>query len=182
MQLVSFQSQVDGGAYAYSDIAMTFATWISPEFQLYIMKDYRRLKTGESSRLSLNWNRNREISKLNYRIHTDAIKENLIPPQLTPYQISITYASEEDVLNVALFGMTVKEWWEKNPGKTGNMRDDATLNQLLVLSNMESYNAILIEQGKSQSERLKLLNELLIRQLKTMEQFNTDAMKRLEEK
>lgn len=155
-----------GGTYAHSDIAMAFATWISPEFQLYIMKDYRRLKNDESSRLSLNWNLNREISKLNYRIHTDAIKENLIPPQLTPYQISITYASEADVLNVALFGVTAKEWREKNPSKTGNMRDDATLNQLLVLSNMESYNAILIEQGKPQGERLKLLNELAIRQLK----------------
>lgn len=171
-----------GGTFAHSDIAFEFASWISAEFKLYIIKDYKRLKSDESSRLSLNWNLNREISKLNYRIHTDAIKENLIPPQLTPYQISITYASEADVLNVALFGMTAKEWQEKNPGKTGNMRDDATLNQLLVLSNMESYNAILIEQGKPQSERLKLLNELAIRQLKTMEQLNTDAMKKLEEK
>lgn len=171
-----------GGTFAHSDIAFEFASWISAEFKLYIIKDYKRLKSDESSRLSLNWNLNREISKLNYRIHTDAIKENLIPPLLTPYQISITYASEADVLNVALFGMTAKEWQEKNPGKTGNMRDDATLNQLLVLSNMESYNAILIEQGKPQSERLKLLNELAIRQLKTMEQLNTDAMKKLEEK
>ncbi len=130
----------------------------------------------------MNWNLNREISKLNYRIHTDAIKENLIPPQLTPYQISITYASEADVLNVALFGMTAKDWREQHPGNPGNMRDDATLNQLLVLSNMESYNAILIEQGKPQSERLKLLNKLAIRQLKTIEQINTDAVKKLEEK
>lgn len=168
-----------GGTYAHSDIAMAFATWISPEFQLYIMKDYRRLKNDESSRLSLNWNLNREISKLNYRIHTDAIKENLIPPQLTSYQISITYASEADVLNVALFGVTAKEWRESNPNKSGNIRDDASLNQLLVLSNMESYNAILIEHRKPQGERLKLLNELAIRQLKKIEQINTDAIKKL---
>ncbi len=171
-----------GGTFAHSDIAFEFASWISAEFKLYIIKDYKRLKSDNSSRLSLNWNLNREISKLNYRIHTDAIKENLIPPQLTSYQISITYASEADVLNVALFGITAKEWREKNPGKTGNMRDDATLNQLLVLSNMESYNAILIEQGKPQSERLKLLNELAIRQLKTIEQINTDVIKKLEKK
>lgn len=171
-----------GGTFAHSDIAFEFASWISAEFKLYIIKDYKRLKSDNSSRLSLNWNLNREISKLNYRIHTDAIKENLIPPQLTSYQISITYASEADVLNVALFGITAKEWREKNPGKTGNMRDDATLNQLLVLSNMESYNAILIEQGKPQSERLKLLNELAIRQLKTIEQINTDAIKKLKKK
>lgn len=171
-----------GGTFAHSDIAFEFASWISAEFKLYIIKDYKRLKSDDSSRLSLNWNLNREISKLNYRIHTDAIKENLIPPQLTSYQISITYASEADVLNVALFGITAKEWREKNPSKSGNMRDDATLNQLLVLSNMESYNAILIEQGKSQAERLKLLNELAIRQLKTIEQINTDTIKKLEEK
>lgn len=171
-----------GGTFVHSDIAFEFASWIAAEFKLYIIKDYKRLKSDESSRLSLNWNLNREISKLNYRIHTDAIKENLNPPQLTPYQISITYASEADVLNVALFGMTAKDWREQHPGKTGNMRDDTTLNQLLVLSNMKSYNAILIEQEKPQSERLKLLNELAIRQLKTMEQLNTDAMKRLEEK
>lgn len=171
-----------GGTFAHSDIAFEFASWISAEFKLYIIKDYKRLKSDNSSRLSLNWNLNREISKLNYRIHTDAIKENLIPPQLTSYQISITYSSEADVLNVALFGITAKEWREKNPGKTGNMRDNATLNQLLVLSNMESYNAILIEQGKPQSERLKLLNELAIRQLKTIEQINTDAIKKLEKK
>lgn len=171
-----------GGTFAHSDIAFEFASWISAEFKLYIIKDYKRLKSDNSSRLSLNWNLNREISKLNYRIHTDAIKENLIPPQLSSYQISITYASEADVLNVALFGMSAKDWREKNPNKTGNMRDDATLNQLLVLSNMESYNAILIEQGKAQSERLKLLNELAIRQLKTIEQINMDAIKKLEEK
>jgi hypothetical protein len=114
------------------------------------------------------WNLNREISKLNYRIHTDAIKENLIPPELTQYQISITSASEADVLNVALFGITAKQWREKNPDKNGNIRDYATLNQLLVLANMESYNAILIEQSKLQPKRLQLLNKLAIRQLESI--------------
>lgn len=123
---------------------------------------------------------NREISKLNYRIHTDAIKENLIPPELTQYQVSITYANEADVLNVALFGITAKQWREKNPDKNGNLRDYATLNQLLVLANMESYNAILIEQGKSQSERLQLLNKLAIRQLESIQKINMDTINRLE--
>ena len=132
-----------GGTYAHSDIAMAFATWISPEFQLYIMKDYRRLKQDENSRLSLDWNLNRALSKVNYRIHTDAVKENLIPPKLTPEQIAYTYASEADLLNVALFGQTAKQWKNNNLGKKGNVRDDANLNQLLVLANMESYNAII---------------------------------------
>jgi len=144
-----------GGTFAHSDIAFEFASWISAEFKLYIIKDYKRLKNDESSRLSLGWNLNREISKLNYKIHTDAIKKNLIPPELTPYQISITYASEADVLNVALFGITAKQWREGNPGENGNIRDHATLNQLLVLANMESYNAILIEQVKPQPERIQ---------------------------
>lgn len=117
---------------------------------------------------------------MNYRIHTDAIKENLIPPELTQYQISITYASEADVLNVALFGITAKQWREKNPDKNGNIRDYATLNQLLVLANMESYNAILIEQGKSQPERLQLLNKLAIRQLESIQKINMDTINRLE--
>jgi len=120
---------------------------ISAEFKLYIIKDYKRLKSDESNKLSLGWNLNREISKLNYRIHTDAIKENLIPLELTPYQISITYANEADVLNVALFGVTAKQWRDENPDKSGNIRDYASLNQLLVLANMESYNAILIDKA-----------------------------------
>ena len=133
--------------YAHSDIALSFASWISPEFQLYIMKGYRRLKTDENSRLSLNWNLNREIAKLNYRIHTDAIKDHLIPPELTPEQISYKYANEADMLNVVLFGKTAKQWREENPGNKGNIRDEAELNQLLVLANMESYNAILATQA-----------------------------------
>jgi hypothetical protein len=171
-----------GGTFAHSDIAFEFASWISAEFKLYIIKDYKRLKNDESSRLSLGWNLNREISKLNYRIHTDAIKENLLPPELTPFQISMTYASEADVLNVALFGITAKQWREDNPNKSGNIRDYATLNQLLVLANMESYNAILIEQGKSQPERLQLLNKLAIRQLEAIQDINTDTIKKLEGK
>ncbi len=171
-----------GGTFAHSDIAFEFASWISAEFKLYIIKDYKRLKSAESSKLSLNWNLNREISKLNYKIHTDAIKENLIPPELTRNQISMTYASEADILNVALFGLTAKEWRQNEPDKDGNIRDYATLNQLLVLANIESYNAILIEQDKSQSERLQLLNKLAIRQLKKIQEIDIDTIKNLEYK
>ena len=177
--IVSKAGRYGGGTYAHSDIAMAFATWISPEFQLYIMKDYRRLKQDENSRLSLDWNLNRALSKVNYRIHTDAVKENLIPPELTPEQIAYTYASEADLLNVALFGQTAKQWKNNNPGKKGNVRDDANLNQLLVLANMESYNAILIEQGKSQSERLILLRNLAIRQMDTLVSINLSAVSAL---
>ena len=168
-----------GGIYAHIDIAFEFASWISPEFKLYIIKDYQRLKSDENSRLSLNWNLNREIAKLNYRIHTDAIKENLVPPELTLDQISYKYANEADLLNVALFGMTAKQWREKNSEKKGNIRDEATLNQLLVLANMESYNAILIEQGKTMSERLVLLRELAMKQMETLSVVSMDAIKRL---
>ena len=169
-----------GGTYAHIDIAMSFATWISPEFQLYIMKDYRRLKTDENSRLSLNWNLNREISKLNYRIHTDAIKENLIPPELTSAQVAYTYANEADMLNVVLFGKTAKQWKDENPTEKGNMRDTATLNQLLVLANLESYNAVLIKQGKKQKERMELLRQLAIQQLQTLETVSLNNLPKLE--
>lgn len=165
-----------GGTYAHSDIAFEFASWVSAEFKLYIIKDYKRIKIDENSRLSLNWNLNREISKLNYRIHTDAIKENLIIQELTQKQISATYASEADVLNVALFGITAKEWREQNKDKKGNIRDYASINQLLVLSNMESYNAILIEQGKSQSERIVLLHDLAVSQMKTLSKLSTEML------
>ena len=168
-----------GGTYAHSDIAMSFATWISPEFQLYIMKDYRRLKTDENSRLSLGWNLNREISKLNYRIHTDAIKENLIPPELTSTQVAYTYANEADMLNVVLFGKTAKQWKDDNPTVKGNMRDVATLNQLLVLANLESYNAVLIKQGKNQKERMELLRQLAVQQLETLENVSLNNLPRL---
>lgn len=162
-----------GGTFAHSDIAFEFASWISPEFKLYIIKDYKRLKTEETGRLSLGWNLNREISKLNYRIHTDAIKANLIPPQLTPAQIAYTYADEADMLNVVLFGSTAREWRDANPDKRGNMRDYATINQLLVLANLESYNAVLIHQGKTQEERMELLRGLVIQQLQTLEALTT---------
>ena len=157
-----------GGTYAHADIAFEFASWISPEFKLYIIKDYKRLKTEENNRLSLNWNLNRELSKLNYRIHTDAIKENLLPPELTSVQISHTYASEADMLNVVLFGKTAKQWRDENPKESGNIRDKASIYQLLVLANMESYNAVLIQQGKQQKERMELLHELAVQQMTTL--------------
>ena len=171
-----------GGTYAHSDIAFEFASWISPEFKLYIIKDYKRLKSDETSRLSLNWNLNREISKLNYRIHTDAIKENLLPQELTAKQVSFTYADEDDMLNVVLFGETAKEWREANADKNGNMRDYASINELLVLANLESYNAILIKQGKSQKERMLLLRELVVQQLKTLAAVGTNNLSRIESK
>ena len=171
-----------GGTFAHSDIAFEFASWISAEFKLYIVKDYQRLKYDENSRLSLNWNLNREISKINYKIHTYAIKENLIPEELTATQISFTYANEADVLNIILFGITAKQWREKNSNKPGNVRDYASIQQLLVLANLESYNAMLIQQGKSQADRMKLLRELAVQQLKTLDTigFNDSSMLSLE--
>lgn len=166
--IVSKSGRYGGGIFAHSDIAMEFASWISPEFKLYIIKDYRRLKSDESSRLSLNWNLNREISKLNYRIHTDAIKGKLILPQLTSMQKSFVYADEADLLNVALFGETAKEWRDENPDKKGNIRDYADIPHLLVLANLESYNAILIKEGVPQSERLVKLRETAESQLGTI--------------
>ena len=179
--LLTKSGRYGGGIYAHADIAVEFASWISPEFKLYIIKDYQRLKYDENSRLSLSWNLNREIAKLNYRIHTDAIKENLLPPDLTPEQISCTYANEADLINVALFGMTAKQWREANSGVKGNMRDYASLNQLLVLANMESYNALLIEQKKQQAERLTLLRELAVRQMKTLSGISLEKLPRLTE-
>jgi len=157
-----------GGTYAHKDIAFKFAAWISVEFELYVIKDYQRLKEDESNRISLEWNLQRTLSKINYRIHTDAIKEEIIPKKLTKSQIAITYASEADLLNVALFGMTAGEWRVKNPDKSGNMRDHATLEQLVVLSNMESINALLIRQGLPQGERLVQLNNTAITQMKSL--------------
>lgn len=165
-----------GGTFAHSDIAFEFASWISPEFKLYIIKDYKRLKTEENSRLSLNWNLNREIAKLNYRVHTDAIKQNLLPPNLTAAQISCTYANEADLLNVVLFGKTAKQWRDEHPNEKGNIRDEATIYQLLVLSNMESYNAIMIKQGKSQVERMKMLHELAVQQMRTFSELDMSKL------
>ena len=157
-----------GGTYAHSDIAMEFASWISAEFKLYLMKDYRRLKFDENSRLSLSWNLNREISKLNYRVHTNAIQQNLLPPDLTREQQSFVYADEADMLNVALFGLTAAQWRPQNQGCKGNIRDYASLQQLLVLANMESYNALLIEQKLPQTERLRMLRQMAVRQLQVL--------------
>lgn len=179
--LFSKSGRYGGGIYAHLDIALEFASWLSPEFKLYIIKDYKRLKQDEGSKLSLAWNLNREISKLNYRIHTDAIKDHLIPSELTPAQINMTYASEADLLNVALFGMTAKEWRDANPKSKGNIRDEATINQLLVLANMESYNAILIEQKKSQSERLVLLRQLVESQLESLASIEFSGLSLLED-
>ena len=158
----------NSGTYAHSDIAFEFASWISPEFKLYIIKDYQRLKTEEQQKVSLSWNLQREIAKINYRIHTDAIKNKMILPELTSEQASYIYANEADMLNVALFGMTAAEWRKNNPEKEGNIRDYATIQQLLVLSNMESYNALMIERGKTQPERLRELRGLVIQQMSSI--------------
>ena len=166
--IVTKSGRYGGGIFAHTDIALEFASWLSPEFKLYIIKDYKRLKSDETSHLSLNWNLNRELSKLNYRIHTDAIKENLIIPKLTPAQKSFVYADEADLLNVALFGKTAKEWRTENPKKKGNIRDYASISQLLVLANLESYNAILIEQKTEQGDRLELLRKTAVNQLTTI--------------
>lgn len=166
--IITKSGRYGGGIFAHSDIALEFASWLSPEFKLYIIKDYKRLKNNENSRFSLNWNLNRELTKLNYHIHTDAIKENLVLPDLTPAQKSFVYADEADLLNVALFGKTAKEWRMENPKKKGNIRDYATISQLLVLVNLESYNAILIEQGTEQGRRLELLRRTAIKQLTTI--------------
>jgi hypothetical protein len=157
-----------GGTYAHKDIAFEFASWISSEFKLYLIKEFQRLKDDESRRLSLAWNLNRTLSKLNYRIHTDAIKAHIIPPEITPAQAAMVYANEADMLNVALFGQTAKQWRDANPTLDGNMRDHATIEQLLVLANLESMNAEFIHMNLSQSERLKRLNEIAIRQMQTL--------------
>ena len=170
-----------GGTFAHPDIAMEFASWISAEFKLYLIQDYKRLKSDENSKLSLGWNLNREISKINYKIHTDAIKEYLLK-DLTNEQLSYKYASEADMLNVALFNKRAKQWREENPDLKGNMRDYASLNELLVLANMESYNAILIGKGMDQKERMIELRKLARTQLMSIEKLNNTGIKSLENK
>jgi hypothetical protein len=157
-----------GGTFAHVDIAMEFASWISPEFKLYIIKDYQRLKADEGHRLALDWNAKRELAKVNYRIHTDAIKEHLLPQHLTQQQINFTYASEADMLNMALFGMTAKQWRIRYPERSGNIRDHSDICQLIVLMNMESMNAELIRQGMVQKERLAYLNRMAIAQIHSL--------------
>jgi hypothetical protein len=176
--LVSKQGRY-GGTYAHKDIAFEFASWISVEFKLYLIKEFQRLKEDENSRLSLAWNLNRTLSKLNYHIHTDAIKAHLIPTAVTPAQAAITYANEADMLNVALFGQTAKQWRDFNPALEGNMRDYATVEQLLVLANIESMNAEFIHMEMSQGERLKRLNEIAIRQMLVL--TSVSAIKQLKE-
>ena len=154
-----------GGTFAHTDIAFEFASWISAEFKLYIIKDYQRLKNDENSNSSLGWNLNRELVKINYRIHTDAIKENLIPESMANKLQGIVYANEADILNVALFGKTARQWRDENPGLTGNIRDYATYHQLIVLINLESMNAELIKMGLSQNERVLRLNKMAIEQM-----------------
>jgi hypothetical protein len=165
-----------GGTYAHKDIAFEFASWISSEFKLYLIKEFQRLKDDENRRLSLAWNLNRTISRLNYRIHTDAIKAHLIPSLVTPEQAAITYANEADLLNVALFGQTARQWRDANPRLDGNMRDYASIPQLLVLANIEGMNAEFIHMGLTQGVRLKRLNEIAIRQMKTITASNTRAL------
>lgn len=167
-----------GGTFAHKDIALEFASWISIEFKLYVIKEFQRLKDDENNRLQLEWNLQRTISKINYQIHTDAIKQNLVPKEITRQQAGYVYASEADLLNVALFGITAKEWRDENPGKTGNIRDYATLEQLVVLSNMESIHALLIERGWPQGERLLQLNQVAITQMKSL--VESRAIKRLQ--
>ena len=157
-----------GGTYAHEDIAFEFASWISSEFKLYLVTEFKRLKVEENQRLSLEWNLQRTLSKINYRIHTDAIKDEIIPKTVTKAQAMFTYANEADMLNVALFGKTAKQWREENPDLKGNVRDFATLEQLVVLSNMESINALLIRQGLSQGERLVQLNSTAITQMRSL--------------
>jgi hypothetical protein len=166
-----------GGTFAHKDIAFEFASWISIEFKLYLIKEFQRLKDDESDRLKLEWNLQRTLAKVNYRIHTDAIKENLVPKELSKQEISTIYASEADMLNMALFGKTAMQWHSENPGADGNIRDMATIEQLVVLSNLESINAVLIHQGLSQSERLLQLNQVAITQMKSL--LGNTQLKRL---
>ncbi len=166
-----------GGTYAHKDVAFEFASWISVEFKLYFIKEFQRLKDEEQKLLG--WSAKRELAKINYRIHTDAIKENLIPAKLTPEQIGFVYADEADVLNIALFGRTAKRWREENPDKKGNIRDYATINELICLSNMENINAVLIADGLSQSDRLRKLNQIAISQMRVLNE--TENRKLLKE-
>lgn len=166
-----------GGTFAHKDIAFEFASWISPEFKLYLITEFQRLKDDENNRLKLEWNLQRTLAKINYRIHTDAIKENLIPAELSKSQINLVYATEADLLNMALFGKTAKQWRDENPNSEGNLRDHASIEQLVVLSNLESINAILIQQGLPQRSRLQQLNAVAITQMTSL--MNNTSIKKL---
>ena len=166
-----------GGTYAHPDIAFEFGMWISPQFKIYLIKEFQRLKNDENNRLKLEWDLQRTLAKVNYQIHTDAIKENLIPDKITKLQVGFVYANEADLLNVALFGVTAKEWRSNNSDQKGNIRDYATLEQLVVLSNLESINALIIEQGLLQKDRLIQLNKVAITQMKSL--VESKAIKKL---
>jgi hypothetical protein len=163
-----------GGTYAHKDLAFEFASWVSPQFKLYLLREFQRLKEEEQKQLG--WSAKRELSKINYHIHTDAIKQNLIPAELSPQQTSIIYANEADVLNVALFGITAKQWREANPDLKGNIRDYASINQLICLANMENLNAVFINKGLSQSDRLKELNRIAIQQMMVLEEVENKKL------
>jgi hypothetical protein len=167
-----------GGTYAHKDIAFEFASWVSVEFKLYLIKEFQRLKDEELKQLG--WDIRRNLAKINYRIHTDAIKETLIPPELSAHQMNLVYATEADVLNMALFGMTAKDWRDKNPGRKGNVRDDADVSQLVCLSNLENLNALFIRENTPQAERLRKLNQIAIHQMKLL--TVDPSIKRLEGK
>lgn len=169
--MVSKSGRYGGGTYAHSDIAFKFASWISAEFELYLVTEFKRLKAEEQK--AIGWNAKRELAKINYHIHTDAVKQNLIPTELTPQQINFIYANEADVLNVALFGITAKQWRESNPDLKGNIRDYATINELICLSNMENLNAVFINEGLSQKERLVKLNQIAIQQMKILQEVES---------
>ena len=171
-----------GGTFAHKDIAFEFGMWISAEFKIYLIKEFQRLKEDENRRLSLAWNLNRTLSKLNHRIHTDAVKAHLIPSEVTPAQAAITYASEADLLNVALFGHTARHWRDANPKLEGNVRDYASIEQLLVLANMEGMNAEFIHMGLAHGERLKRLNQIAIRQMQVLTSSNLKALPGAKEK
>jgi hypothetical protein len=166
-----------GGTYAHKDIAFHFAMWLSPEFQIYLVNEFQRLKTEENDRLKLQWNFQRTLAKVNYHIHTDAVKEKLIPDSLSRQQINYVYAHEADLLNMALFGKTARQWRDENPDAPGNIRDEATLEQLVVLSNLESINAMLIHQELAQPERLEQLNQIAISQMTSL--LNTRTLQKL---
>jgi len=177
---IGFQSRAGrygGGTYAHKDIAFEFGSWLSPEFKLYLIKEFQRLKDDENDRLKLGWNLQRTLAKINYRIHTDAIKETLMPPVISKRHAALAYANEADLLNVALFGQTAKEWRAAHPDAEGNIRDHAPLEQLVVLTNLESLNSVLIRQGLPQSERLLKLNEIAITQMRTL--LASTTLKRL---
>lgn len=177
--IVSKSGRYGGGTYGHKDIAFEFASWISAEFKLYLIKEFQRLKEDENERNQLGWDIKRNLAKINYRIHTNAIKENLIPPELTPKQIRFVYASEADVLNMALFGKTAKKWRQEHSQEKGNIRDYANVSQLVCLANLENLNAFFIDEGIEQSERLTKLNMIAIGQMRTL--TDSHQVKKLEQ-